>query len=160
VRLFRTAFDDASVFEFVGPGTPHPALADLTAPVQPAGAKVGIFQALPQGPGDPGGPYPIVTPVGGTAVVTWDWGALRHVSQVSLGQAFAPLGGVESVSVSLRGGDGQWHTVTSAPGAVGDKGVVPYLLEGVSMDASALRVEVRATSDVPVYLLDTHALGS
>jgi hypothetical protein len=160
VRIFRTAFDDASVFEFVGPGTPRPALADLTAQAQPAGAKVGIFQALPQGPGDPGGPYPIVTPVDGSAVVTWDWGAPHHVSQVSLGQAFAPLGGVESVTVSLRGTDGRWRPVASVPGAVGDHGAVPYLLQPVSMDASALRVEVHTRADVPVYLLDAHALGT
>ncbi|HLX87988.1 MAG TPA: hypothetical protein VKR22_05990, partial [Acidimicrobiales bacterium] len=160
VRIFRTAFDDASVFEFVGPGTPHPTLADLTGPVQPAGAKVGIFQALPQGPGDPGGPYPIVTPVGGTAVVTWDWGAPRRVSQVTLGQAFAPQGLVTSVSVQLRGTDGRWTTVASAAGAVGDGGVVPYLLQPLSVTASALRVEVRTAADTPVYLLDTHALGS
>jgi hypothetical protein len=160
VRIFRTAFDDASVFEFVGPGTAQPTLADLTGPARPTGPKVGIFQALPQGPGDPGGPYPIVTPVGGAAAVTWDWGTVRHVAQVSLGQAFAPAGGVKSVAVSLRGADGQWRTVASAGGAVGDQGVVPYLLQAVSTTASALRVEVRTVTDTPVYLLDTHALGS
>jgi hypothetical protein len=160
VRIFRTAFDDASVFELLGPGTPHPDLSDLTGPVTPTGQNVGIFQALPQGPGDPGGPYPIVTPVGGTADVTWDFGSLRQVSQVSLGQAFSPEGGVQSVTVSLRGPDGAWHPVASAAGAVGDHGVVPYILQSVAMRASALRVEVRTAADKPVYLLDAHALGS
>jgi hypothetical protein len=100
-----------------------------------------------------------VTPVGGTAVVTWDWRTVRHVSQVSLGQGFAPAGGVRSVSVELRGADGRWRTVASVPGPVGDRGVVPYLLRTVSVDASALRVQVQTATDTPVYLLDAHALG-
>ncbi len=159
VRLFRTAWDDASVFEFVGPGTPHADMADLTSASTPTGTAVGIFEALPQGPGDPGGPYPIVTPVGGEATVTWDWGRPRAVTQVSLGMAFAPAGRVRTVSVELRGTDGRWQAVASAPGAVGDSGVVPFLLQRVALTASAVRVVVSTDADVPVYLLDTHVLG-
>ncbi len=161
VRIYRTAFDDASVFEFVGPGTPHPGLADLTGPVQPTGLKVGIFQALPQGTGDPGGPYPIVTPVGGQAIVTWDWGRPVPVTQVSLGLAAVQQGHLLDVAVELRAPDGRWTDVASAPGAVGDRGVVPFLLTQLPTPttATAMRVVVHADADVPVFLLDAHALG-
>jgi hypothetical protein len=161
VRLFRTAWDDASVFELVGPGTAHPDLADLTAAAPPSGAKVGLFQALPQGPGDPGGPYPIVTPVGGEAVVTWDWGSVRTVTQISVGMAFAPLGRVQDVAVQLAVAGGGWETVSDVRGAIGDTGVVPFLLHPLArpVPASALRVVVHTDADVPVYVLDTHAVG-
>jgi hypothetical protein len=161
VRLFRTAFDDASVFEFVGAGTPHPGLADLTGPVPPAGVNVGIFQALPQGPGDPGGPYPIVTPVGGHAVVTWDWGRPVPVTQVSLGLASIQTGRIRRVSLELRDPAGNWVDVATSPGAVGDGGVVPFLLAHLhpSTPATAMRVVVDADADAPVFVLDAHALG-
>ena len=162
VRIFRTAFDDASVFEFVGPGTTNPALTDLTGPVTPTGLRVGIFQALPQGPGDPGGPYPIVTPVNGQAIVTWTWGHPVPVTQVSLGLATVQTGHLREVSLQLLSADGGWQTVASAPGAVGDGGVVPFLLTRLSTPstATAMRVVVQADADVPVVLLDAHALGS
>jgi hypothetical protein len=161
VRLFRTAFDDASVFEFVGPGTPHPGLTDLTGSVQPAGSKVGIFQALPQGPGDPGGPYPIVTPVGGRAVITWDWGRPVPVTQVSLALATIQSGHIHRVSIELREAAGDWVDVAGAPGAVGDGGVVPFLLAhpDLTTPATAMRVVVDTDADAPVFVLDAHALG-
>jgi len=161
VRIFRTAFDDASVFEFVGPGTPHPGLADLTGPVTPTGLEVGMFQALPQGHGDPGGPYPIVTPVNGQAIVTWTWGHPVPVSQVSLGLATVRTGHLQQVALQLLDADGTWQTVASAPGAVGDGGVVPFLLAHLATPstATAMRVVAQADADVPVFLLDAHALG-
>ena len=121
---------------------------------------MGIFQALPQGKGDPGGPYPIVTPVGGEAVVTWDWARAVPVAQVSLGLVTAPSGHVRRVSVELRTTSGAWEDVAAAPGAVGDGGVVPFLLVHTApRTATAMRVVVDTDSDRPVYVLDAHALG-
>jgi hypothetical protein len=161
VRIYRTAFDDASVFEFVGPGTPNPGLADLTGPLTPTGLRVGMFPALPQGTGDPGGAYPIVTPVNGQAIVTWTWGQAVPVHQVSLGLATVRTGHLQDVRLQLLTADGDWQTVASAPGAVGDNGVVPFLLTRLAtpITATAMRVVVQADADVPVFLLDAHALG-
>ena len=160
VRLLRTSHDDASVFELVGPGTPHPAVSDLMAGVHPSGATLGPARAVPQAPGDPGGPYAVTPAVHGRAVATWSWGYPARVSQVSVGTV-KPVGTgrVTRVEVQLRGPDGTWNTTASAAGGVGDGGEVPFLLQQKApVVATALRVVSLATG--PVSLLDVHALGT
>jgi hypothetical protein len=160
VRLLRTAYDDASVFELVGPGTPHADLTDLTAGVHPAGAAVGQVRAAPQASGDPAPPYAVSPAIHGRAVATWSWGYAARVSQVSVGTARPTgTGKVAGVEVQLRAPDGTWSTAASAPGGIGDGGAVPFLLQPkAQVVATAIRVVSLATG--PVSLLDVHALGT
>jgi hypothetical protein len=122
VRLLHTARDNASVFELFGPGTGHPQLRDLIS----AGVKSTSV--------DPGG----------RTVIEWNWLRPNEVSQVSVGEAGAP-GATASVALQLRGGDGRWRTVASAPAAVGDgPGAAPFLLATLpsGTTGTALRVVI------------------
>jgi hypothetical protein len=51
--------------------------------------------------------------------------------------------------------------VAGAAGAVGDRGVVPFLLAHPSLTtpATAMRVVIDTDADAPVFVLDAHALG-
>ena len=144
VRLLHTARDDATVFELIGPGTPHPALRDL---VSVASAK---------------------TPLAGSASMAWALPAGAQPTQVSVGAAGGPVGAlrgaVTKVVVRLREGGGAWHTVASADGAVGDGGAVPFLLATVAPGtrASALQVTIVATRSATgtATVDDVHVLGT
>jgi hypothetical protein len=138
VELLHTSRDDASVFELVGPGTPHPDLRDLAA------AAAVTEAASPA-------PAPAVT-------LTWQWSHLQPVTQVSVGAAGSA--GAVAVTVQLRQANGAWQTVAAARSPVGDgPGFAPYLLATlpVAVDASALRVVVDGVSTATVS--DVHALG-
>jgi len=153
VRLLRTAKDDSSVWELIGPGTPHPGLRDALAGAPVAGPGLDSAPPIPQAPGDVVGTVWTAEPVGGQATFTWTFAA-TDVSQVSVGMVGAIVGQTGRVSVDLLGTDGRWRTVASAPGRP------PYLLAALSpaVRSVALRVSVDATSIVSV--LDVHALGS
>jgi hypothetical protein len=162
VRLFRTTRDDASVFELIGPGSPHPDLRDAVAGVEVAGGPGGLGSAEPdpQAPGDVTGSYAIAVPAGGTASLTWTWDAPAGVDQVSVGSVAALSGETGAVRVDLQGADGAWHPVAASPGRVGDGGVAAYLMVQLARPvvAKALRITVAAAA--PVAVLDVHALAS
>ena len=112
VQLLHTNRDDASVFELIGPGTGHPDLQDLTAAATESNSVV----------------------PGGTIVWEWDWGQPHPLTQVSVGQAGRP-GATTAVTVQIREAGGGWHTIATAPSAVGDgPGSVPYLLATLPAD--------------------------
>ena len=165
VRLLRTERDETTVFELIGPGTAHADLRSLLPSASPSGSGGLVplrLRPLGGGRGDLGdvpgtAPATAVGP-GGEATITWRWSRARSIAQVSLGEAgvlaadwrsepgslvAAPT---TSVAVQAESPAGAWKTLRSAPGAVGDHGSAPYLLDqlGRPMAAIALRVVVRA----------------
>lgn len=157
VSLEHTAYDQAAVFELIGPGTGHPYLENLlTAGASPAGTSTsepGVALGAPDGSGT-------ATPVGGKAIIEWPLPISASVSQVSLGTAHASSGPTGQLVVQLLEADGRWHQVATAPGAVGDGGA-PVLLATppAGTHASAVRVEVLSRSSAPVQVYDLAALG-
>ena len=107
------------------------------------------------------GVYPQATVPAGADAVTfqWDFSSASHVTQVSLGAAAASAG-TTGVTVQLRDELGQWHTVASAPGAVGEGTRTPYLLSvpAGGTDATAISVTVHGTGLAQLH--DVHALGT
>lgn len=113
VELLHTARDHATVFELVGPGTPHPHLASLL----PSAAYSRTADTF-----------------------TWRWAAPVDLRQVSIGSAGA--GHTNRVTVEeLRPGGG-WSAMASVGGAVGPGSRAPFLLAAGSGPATALRVTV------------------
>lgn len=159
VRLLRTTRDNTSVFELIGPGTPHPNLVDLTAHATVAAPQLRIVPSLPQAPGDAPGTY-VEAPAGNGAVTfSWSWAAPTPVVQVSVGAAGSEEGSTTGVDVELRTAGGRWLRVASAGGAVGEGGKTPFLLVSPpgAPRATALRVTVRGTGTLSA--VDVHALG-
>lgn len=183
VRLLRTERDETTVFELIGPGTAHPDLRSLLPEASLSGSG-GIaalrLHRLGGGRGDAGdhpGSAPTTTVgAGGEGVITWRWARSRTISQVSLGEAGVlaagrrpqrgslRAGATRYVSVQLETRSGQWLTLRSAPGAVGDHGSAPYLLDQLPrpVRARALRVVVGAPAGSlgrRVFAEDFVALG-
>jgi hypothetical protein len=163
VRLYRSADDLASVFELVGPGTPHPAIRDLTSEsVLDGGPQpVSLADEAPQGLGDPAGQYPFVVATNGVATLTWSWKAPVSISQLSLGAAAAVNGDTASVTVAEQAPDGAWRTVAEAPVGVGAGTNTPFLLVTPrdSKPVTAVRVTVAVKGELAVAVHDFHALG-
>jgi len=182
VRLLRTERDETTVFELIGPGTAHPDLRSLL-PRASLGGSGGIvplaLHRLGGGRGDLGdhagsAPTTTVGP-GGEGVITWSWARARNISQVSLGEAGVlatgrpqlgslVAGATAGVAVQMETPAGVWRTIRSAPGAVGDHGSAPYLLDQLPhpTEARGLRVVVRAPAGSPgrrVFAEDFVALG-
>lgn len=161
VRLYRTSRDLASVFEMIGPGTPHPDLVDLVSSSQLSSAGASVAQApeAPQLDGDPAGTYPTVASVGGQAVFTWSWPSPRSVRQVSVGAAGGQARTTTSVAVEFLAADGGWHRVLAASGAVGPDETTKFLLASFfdPLTVSAVRVTVAAQGTAAVH--DLHVLG-
>ncbi len=161
IRLFRTGHDQATVFELVGPGTPNPGLADLTAPAPVSGSTPVVAVPVAQvGEGDNPGTVPSTLAVAGTGVLTWDWGGAATVRQVSVGAAGAVSGPTAGVRVELRLPSGAWTSVAAAGTAVGDiPGTAPFLLASFpqGITATALRVIIQGSGQVSA--MDVHALG-
>jgi len=170
VRLYRTAYDDATVFELIGPGTPHPDLTDLLANAAIAAPDLGFRIPIVQAPGDPSGIETTAEASDGSAATTWTFAQPSSVDQVSVGVAEAIAGSTTGVTVELLGLDGRWFTVAQAPGAVGGPSVptgdgarhpsTPYLLNVFEqpVEATAMRVTIGGTGRVS--LLDVHVLGA
>ncbi len=160
VRLYRTRHDLASVFELIGPGTAHPRLVDVTGTTSPAGpAPVEQVADAGQSPSDHPGTYAVTPARGGAAVFRWSFPAQR-VRQVSLSAANALSGSTGTVTVSLRDPNGPWRQVATVPGAVGDDGVMPFLLirpDPAAALATGVQVTVAATGSVA--LRDLHVLA-
>jgi len=161
VRLYRSQQDEASVFELIGPGTPHPALQDLAARSQLTSSASSIVEVPePQQIYNlPDGSYPTTPAVAGQATLTWSWGPARPVSQISLSGASGRPSTTTSVMVELREPDGLWRRVMAATGPVGSSERTRYLLTSLShpITATAVRVVVDAQGTVAVH--DLNVLG-
>jgi len=134
VALYRTRLDGAVVYEFVGPGTLHPALTDSVDGSGMTGAAAG-----------------------GTAQ-TWTWARPRQLSQLSVGAAAAASGTATGVRLQWADATGRWHTVATAPGPVGPDEASPFLLwqPDHPVAATAVRVVVRGGDGIRVD--EVHAL--
>jgi hypothetical protein len=142
VRLYRTDRDKSSVFELIGPGTPHPDLRDVTPAAELSPAPT-MAAEEPQVDGDPAGRYPTVVSPGDRATLTWTWTDLQPVAQVSLSRADAAF--TTSVVVEIRHAGATWQEIARSAGPVGE-------------DADAVRVTVVGRGTVGVH--DLHVLAS
>jgi hypothetical protein len=161
VRLYRTQRDLASVFEIVGPGTPHPQLTDLgaTATVASAPSPVVWIPEAPQSPSDQPGQYLSVTSDGTSASVTWSWTAPVAVAQVSLGGARPSSGERGAVTIDLQDPGGQWRPVASSPTPVGEGAATPWLLASLASPVAARAVRLQVTGVGRVEVHDMRVLG-
>jgi hypothetical protein len=120
VPLYRTALDDATVWQLIGPGTRNPDLADSAG-----------------GPGT-------VTASGDTTTVSWTWTSPRALTQFSAGAAAPRTGRASAVRLEWQDSSGTWHRAASAPGAVGPEEATPFLVgrPGTPVPATGVRVVV------------------
>lgn len=136
VTLLHTSWDDATVFEVLGPGTVHPDLRKLAT---------SLSATAPAG--------------GGSADAEWSLPPSSTVTQVSLGGAHSLGGRTGSVTVALQVG-GAWRTVASRRGPVGAAGSVnPFLLTRLPAGVHADAVRVTVTGSGPARLSDLAVLG-
>lgn len=139
VPLYRSALDDATVYQLLGPGTVRPHLSDA---VTGDGAS---------------------TPVAGGTALSWSWSQPRQLDQLSVGRAIAGEGTVARVLLEWADAGGRWHPVASAAGPVGAGEATPFLLwrPDRPVTATAVRVVVLGGSGAPpseVQAYDVHAL--
>jgi hypothetical protein len=134
VPLYHTELDDAVVYEFVGPGTRHPALVDSVDGSGSTGATAG-----------------------GTAQ-TWTWSRPRQLTQLSLGGATAATGEATAVRLEWSDRAGHWHTAGSANGPVGAGDRTPFLLWHPDRPVAATGVRVVVQGGDGIRTADVHAL--
>ncbi len=127
VPLLHSLRDNATVYELVGPYSANPDLADVLG-----SSSIG----------------PVFTTVGQSATSqSWYFGGVAPVSQVSVGEAWNPVGSTSSVDLQLETPAGAWETVASAGGSVGGgHAAAPWLLKSFAkpIDAMAVRVVVNS----------------
>jgi hypothetical protein len=158
VRLLSTDHDQTSVFELVGAGTPQPRAVDWTARKAPTSRATAVLLA-PNGEGDVGGIAYSVPAEKGTARYTWAWRTPVPLSQLSIGSVTS-TDPVLGTTVSIELPDRVWRSVSVAPGAVGDYGVVPYALVDLppGTEVMGLRVSVRTTGTAQIAYVN--AIGT
>ena len=158
VRLLSTTQGQASLFELVGPRSDQPGLVDRTAGVVPEGVAgdgpegaTSAVRLSPNGTGDAGGTAYKAPSGGGAASFLWSWATPVVVNQLSVGEISA-TSAVSVVNIEVESPAGLWRIVARAAGAVGDAGVVPYLVAElpVSTRAVALRVLVKTSGTAEV----------
>jgi hypothetical protein len=174
VRLLSTSHDQTSVFELLGPGTPQPGLVDWTSgvtPVVPArparrGVKTATSPGQPartvrlarNGQGDQGGTGYVAVAHNGRAELTWYWRTPVAISQLSLGSV-GSASPITSVTLALETPARTWQVVGDARGAVGDYGVVPYLLARLRPGSIAIAVRVTALTRRAAKVSYLNAIG-
>jgi hypothetical protein len=140
VELLYTARDNGVVYELIGPGTGNPGLADLLAGARPSIHDSGL-----------------------TDIDEWDWGQVRQVTQVSVGDAWFVNGAMQTIALQIEMPDGAWSTVGSAHSAVGDgPHEAPFLLARLPAGTQARAMRLVAVGTSPgggLSLDDVHALG-
>jgi hypothetical protein len=161
VRLLRTGYDRATVFELIGPGTGHPDLTDVTAAATVTGsAPIQLVPIAPLVEGDDPGTMPATDAASGSGVITWDWGHAATLRQISVGAANAVSGPTGRVTVEVRMPSGEWVPVASTAAGVGDgPGAAPFLLSSFPQGLVATAVRVTIDGAGPVVAMDVHALA-
>jgi hypothetical protein len=134
VRLYRDAATDASVWQFVGPGTVHPDLTD---------AVTGLGE---------------VGTAGEAATLTWSWARPRPLTQLTVSSLTAGSGATTSAALEWRDPAGAWHRVASAGGPVGPGTAAPWLVWRPGAPVAATAVRVVATGGPGIRADDVHAL--
>ena len=156
VRLLSIGLDQTSVFEFVGPGTTQPGLADHTgtAPASPA-TRVSV---APDGHGDVGGVAYRARARAGAASFEWSWPAPVALSQVTVGLVTSTAR-LTAAAVAIELPGGTWDTLATAPGEVGDRGPTPYLLAQLRPARSAIALRVWAQTAGVAEVSEVAAIG-
>ena len=128
VPLLHSLRDNATVYELVGPYSAHPGLVDILG-----SESVG----------------PVFSATTGSASQSWYFTGTFPVSQVSVGEAWNPVGPTSSVELQLETSTGVWETVSSAKGSVGGGASgAPWLIRSFAtpVEAQAIRVVVTGPS--------------
>ncbi len=163
VRLLSTNHDQTSVFELLGPTTSQPTVADWTTGVAPFSShqngKAQAVRLAPNGQGDVGGTGYVDEADHGRAELTWYWPTPIPLRQLSVGSVTSATL-VSAVTVSIETPAHVWHVVAAARGAVGDGGVVPYLLAKLSSGTSALALRVGAVTSSNAEVTYVNAIGA
>jgi hypothetical protein len=161
VRLYRTARDDASVFELIGPGTGHPHLRDVAANAQLGTSAATIVETpeVPQGVYDPAGTFPAVDTTGGQASLTWTLSQPSQVSQVTLGSVAPTEGSLTGVVIEARTTAGSWQTISAVNGPVGDGSATPYVIVRFPKPLMSTALRVTVTGNGTIGIHDLHVLG-
>jgi hypothetical protein len=157
VRLYRTQQDLTAVFALIGPRTMRPHTVDLTRDVQPVASAPIEREPESQQLNEEAGDYPTLPAIDGTATLTWDFPQAATVSTASIGSAFATTS-TSHVQLQLKDLAGQWVTVATAQGGVGEGQETPFLLSSKSMVATAMRAVISGTGTAQFH--DVHALGT
>jgi hypothetical protein len=147
MRLLSTDHDQTSVFELLGPGSTQPRLTDWSnglTPLNARGERAGTHTLAINGQGDAGGTGYLSAALRGQAALTWYWRAPVPMIQLSVGSVTSTTT-ISHVSVSIETPAHTWSVVASAPGCVGDTGVVPYLWARFRSATTVLAVRVSAT---------------
>ena len=127
------------------PGTERPAAAEVVL--------------SPNGEGDAGGIGYQAAAHHGRAAFYWSWSKPVAVTQLSIG-SITSTAPVRSASVLIKRPDGEWHTVVSVAGPVGDEGVVPYLLQQLPAGTTALGLKVRVDTSGTAQVDYVNAIGA
>ena len=134
IPLYRTALDDATVWQLVGPGTPNPGLSDAI-----------------------GGPGTVAASAGATTI-GWTWAPSRTLTQLSVGVAAPRAGSASAVRLEWQDAAGRWHRAASAPGPVGPTAATPFLLWRPSTPVTATGVRLVVVGGRDVEVDQVHAL--
>jgi hypothetical protein len=156
-RLLSSDHDQTSVFELLGPGSSQPGMLDWTDRAPNSRATPSLLP--PNGQGDDGGVAYSAPAKAGTARFEWSWRKPVSISQLSLSQVTS-TGPVVRTTVSVESPKGTWQVVSAVSGAIGNSGVVPYLLDVLApgTEAVALKVSVMTTGTAAVAYVS--AIGS
>jgi hypothetical protein len=134
VRLYADAATGATVWQFVGPGTVDPGLADAVTGPGTAGVE------------------------GGATTLTWSWGTPRPLTQLTADAVAAGAGGTASAALEWRDPSGAWHRAACAPGAVGPGAGTPWLVWRPAVPVTATAVRAVVTGGSGVRAGEVHAL--
>ena len=132
--LYRTALDEATVYQLVGPGTRDPDARDA---VQGVGTE---------------------SPAAGGTTSTWSWGGTRDLDQLSVGAAAPRTGQASRVRLEWRDDGGRWHEASATDGAVGPTRATPFLLWRPATPVLATGVRVVVLGGEGISTVDVHAL--
>jgi hypothetical protein len=122
---------------------------------RPAAAQVVLS---PNGEGDAGGIGYQATARHGRANFYWSWSKPVPLTQLSIG-SITSTAPVRSASVLIKQPNGKWRTVVSVAGAVGDEGLVPYLLQELPAGTTALSLKVRVNTSGTAQVDYVNAIG-
>jgi len=138
VPLLHSLRDNATVYELVGPYSANPDLTDVLG-----GNSIGpVFASV--GPASTGS----ASTGSASTSQSWYFGGSAPVSQVSVGEAWNPVGPTSSVELQLETPAGVWEAVDSASGSVGGgHAAAPWLLKSFAKPIEATAVRVVVTSD-------------
>jgi hypothetical protein len=157
VRLLSTTYDETSIFELLGQGSARPGLADWTAGAKPH-PEAGATSLAPNGKGDAGGTGYRVRATDDDASFDWSWRRPVMLTQLSIGSVTSTAP-VRAATISIELPDRTWQTISQVPGAIGDGGATPYVLQELPAGTMALGVQVLVQTSGTAQVAYVNAIG-